>query len=107
MTMEVPAPALRGMGATHVISVCLPVNGDGFDPRNMFQVINRCFQILQTRTERDWRRVSNVVIEPNVDGMAWDCFEGAERLMEAGAKAARAALPRILSWLGGATKKAA
>jgi NTE family protein len=99
MTMEVPSPVLRVMGATHIIGVCLPVNGDGFDPRNMFQVINRCFQIMQTRTEREWRRASNVVLEPNVCGMSWDCFDSAERLIESGEKAAQAVLPRILSWI--------
>jgi NTE family protein len=99
MTMEVPAPALRQMGATHILSVCLPVNGEGFDARNMFQVINRCFQIMQRRTEREWRAASNLVIEPKVDGMAWDGFEHADRLIESGEKAARAALPRILSWI--------
>ncbi len=99
MTMEVPAPALRQMGATHVLSVVLPMRGMAFDPRNMFQVINRCFQIMQTRTEREWRRVSTLVIEPDVHGMAWDSFESAERLIEAGEKAARAALPRLLPML--------
>ena len=84
MTMEVPAPVLRGMGATHVISVSLPVNGEGFSPRNMFQVVNRCFQIMQTRTEHNWRRASNVVIQPNVSELAWDSFDSAERLIESG-----------------------
>ncbi|MGE5568815.1 MAG: patatin-like phospholipase family protein [Rhodospirillales bacterium] len=100
MTMEVPASSLRRMGATHVIAVSLPVNGDGFDPRNMLQVVNRCFQIMQTRTEREWRRFANVVIEPDVSGIKWDGFENAQKLIERGEKAARAALPRILSWLG-------
>jgi NTE family protein len=99
MAMEVPAPVLREMGATHVIGVCLPVNGENFDPRNMFQVVNRCFQILQARSEREWRRASRIVLEPNVHGMAWDCFDSAERLIESGERAALAALPRILAWL--------
>ncbi len=98
MTMEVPAAAVRALGATHVVSVVLPMNGD-FDPRNMLQVVNRCFQIMQRRTENEWRRASNVVIEPDVTGMTWDGFESAERLIERGEKAALAALPRILSWL--------
>lgn len=98
MTMEVPAAAVRALGATHVVSVVLPMNGD-FDPRNMLQVVNRCFQIMQRRTESEWRRASNVVIEPDVTGMTWDGFESAERLIERGEKAARAALPRILAWL--------
>lgn len=98
MTMEVPAAVVRDLGATHVVSVCLPMNG-GFDPRNMLQVVNRCFQIMQRRSEREWRRASNAVIEPNVEGMAWDGFDSAERLIEQGEKATLAALPRILSWL--------
>jgi predicted acylesterase/phospholipase RssA len=97
--MEVPAPALRAMGATHVISVCLPVNGDGFDARNMFQVVNRCFQIMQGRTEREWRLASSLVVQPDVHHMAWDCFESAEALIESGARATEKAMPRILSWL--------
>lgn len=107
MTMEVPAPALRQMGATHVISVCLPVNGGGFDPRNMFQVVNRCFQIMQTRTEWVWRKHSSVVIAPDVAQMSWDCFDSAQRLIENGEKAALLALPRILSWLDSLPEKAA
>jgi NTE family protein len=99
MTMEVPSPPLRAMGATHVVSVCLPVTGEGFDARNMFQVINRCFQIMQRQSEGEWRRASSVVIEPDVDGMAWDGFEHADDLIRSGERAARAALPRILSWL--------
>lgn len=99
MTMEVPSTAVRALGATHVVSVCLPVNGGLLDPRNMFQVVNRCFQIMQRRSEREWRSASNVVIEPDVDGLTWDGFDSAERLIEAGEKAALAALPRILSWL--------
>jgi NTE family protein len=98
MTMEVPSTAVRAIGATHVVSVVLPVSG-GFDPQNMFQVVNRCFQIMQRRSEREWRRASNIVIEPDVDGMTWDGFDSAERLIERGEKAALAALPRILSWL--------
>ncbi len=98
MTMEVPAAAVRALGATQVVSVYLPMDGR-FDPRNMFQVVSRCFQIMQRRTEPEWRRASSVVIEPNVDGMSWDGFDSAERLIERGEKAALAALPRLHSWL--------
>jgi len=107
MSMEVPAPVLRGMGATHVIAVSLPVNGEGFNPRNMLQVVNRCFQILQTRTEHHWRRASSVVIQPDVSGLAWDSFDSAERLIERGEKAALAALPRIRAWLAPSARQAA
>ena len=106
MTMEVPAPAVRTMGATHVIGVSLPANRAGFDPRNMFQVVNRCFQIMQTRTEHSWRRAATLVLEPNVEGMAWDGFDNVSKLIESGDRAARAAMPRILSWLEQADKAA-
>jgi predicted acylesterase/phospholipase RssA len=96
----VPSSVVREMGATHTAAVCLPVNGGSFDPRNMLQVVNRCFQIMQRRSERSWRLASNLVIEPDVDGISWDGFENAERLIERGEKAALAALPRILSWMG-------
>lgn len=100
MAMEVPSQAVRMLGATHVLSVCLNINsGQNFDPRNMFQVVSRSFQIMHSRTERDWRRHSTLVLEPDVSGMSWDCFDAADRLIEAGEKAATAALPRIKAWL--------
>jgi NTE family protein len=100
MTMEVPAAAVRKLGATHVVSVCLSMStGQPFDPRNMFQVVSRSFQIMHTRTEREWRRHSTLVIEPDVRGMPWDCFDATDKLIEAGEKAALAALPRIKGWL--------
>lgn len=99
ISLEVPAPALHKLGASHAIAVSLPANGEGFDPRNMFHVINRCFQVMHTRTQRDWQRHSNLVIEPDVNGMSWDCWDSCDRLIEAGERAALAALPRIQGWL--------
>ena len=40
----------------------------------MFQVVNRCFQIMQTRTEDSWRRESDLVITPDVSRIEWDGF---------------------------------
>ncbi len=99
MSMEMPAEPLRQMGATHVISVALPMPSECGDPGNLFSVVNRCFQILQSRTEREWRRHSNLVIEPDVCNIPWDGFTNAHKLVEAGERAALAALPRIRSWL--------
>ncbi|HWR50955.1 MAG TPA: patatin-like phospholipase family protein [Bryobacteraceae bacterium] len=99
MTMEVPAEAVRRLGATHVLSVCLAVGGQEVDPRNMFQVVSRSFQIMHTRTEHQWRRHSTLVIEPDARGVGWDRFDAADRLIEAGERAALAALPRIKAWL--------
>jgi NTE family protein len=100
MSIEIPAPSLREMGATFVASVHLPMqHAASPGPSNLFQVINRCFQIMQTRMEDDWRRHSDVVIVPDVSGMEWDCFGSAEKLIQAGEIAALEAVPKIKAWL--------
>ncbi|MBM3725120.1 MAG: patatin-like phospholipase family protein [Acidobacteria bacterium] len=100
MTMELPAEPLRRMGATHVISVCLPTEGRREAPTSVFGVVNRCFQIMQKRLEGEWRRHSNLVLAPSVAGTGWDGFQDAKSLIAAGEQAATEALPRIRAWLG-------
>jgi NTE family protein len=95
MSMEIPALLARQLGATHVISVHLPASPDGPLPKNVFQVVNRCFQILQTGMEESWRRNSDVVIQPDVCGVEWDGFSCGPALIKAGEAAAEAALPLI------------
>src|SRR5437660_4007549 len=51
MSMEVPALVARKLGATRVISVHLPMQGQAVLPQNMFQVVNRSFQIMQKHME--------------------------------------------------------
>ncbi len=98
MSMEIPAKPLRALGVDRVISVHLPMRRKAEAPDNMLQVVNRCFQIMQRQAEGSWRRQSDLVIAPDVSEMAWDAFGSADQLIEAGEKAALAALPRILSW---------
>jgi NTE family protein len=98
MSVEVPAYLARQLGATHVISVHVP-NCDGALPRNVFQVVNRCFQILHRRTEEVWRRESDLVIVLDVGAVEWDSFNCAPDLLRAGEAAALAALPTIQEWL--------
>ena len=107
MCMEVPAQLARKMGATHVISVCLPMQGPAVVPSNMLQVVNRCFQILQSRAEETWRRHSDIIITPDVTGVAWDGFKSGMQMIEAGERATEAVLPQIKAWLGPAYLKAA
>ncbi|MCL5745827.1 MAG: patatin-like phospholipase family protein [Acidobacteria bacterium] len=95
MSMEVPAQMARQLGANYVISVQLPMQGPAMAPSNMFQVVNRCFQIMQRQTEQKWRRESDLTIVPDVRGIAWDGFTNGLQLIEAGEKAALAALPEI------------
>jgi NTE family protein len=98
MSVEVPARLARQLGATHVISVHVP-NCDGALPRNVFQVVNRCFQILHRRTEESWRKESDLVIVLDVGKVEWDGFNCAPDLVRAGEAAALAALPVIQAWL--------
>jgi NTE family protein len=99
VSMEVPAQPLREMGATHTISVVLPSPENSMDPRSVFCVLNRCFQIMAVRTEHEWRRHSNLVLAPTVSSVSWDNFKSCSDLIQAGERAAEQALPAIQQWL--------
>ena len=98
MSVEIPAALARELGASHVISVYLPAPNPEVELHNVFQVVNRCFQILQRRSEDQWRSESDLVIAPNLSGMDWNAFGQGPRLIDAGETAARAALPEIRKW---------
>src|SRR5262249_49377599 len=51
MSVEIPALLARELGATHVVSVHLPAPSCGRPPGDVFQVVRRCFQIMQVRCE--------------------------------------------------------
>jgi NTE family protein len=99
MSMGVPAALARQLGATHVISVPLPQTTPSATPNNMFQVVSRCFQILQSRFESSWRCDSDLVIAPDVTGIDWNAFGRGPELLQAGEAAARAAIAKIREWL--------
>ncbi|HZQ92755.1 MAG TPA: patatin-like phospholipase family protein [Terriglobales bacterium] len=96
----VPSAPLREMGADRVIGIHLSahwVNLRG--PRHVFDVIGQCFSIAQEKMSGVWRAASDVVLEPNVDGIPYDAFERAPEMILAGEAAARAALPQIRQWI--------
>jgi NTE family protein len=95
ISMEIPAKPLRLMAVSKVVSVALPPPPIAQDPGSMFAVVNRCFQIMQQRTETDWRQYSDLVITPDVSGVGWDDFTQVDRLLEAGMKAAERMLPML------------
>lgn len=105
ISMDVPAAPLRRMGATHVISVALPMPTESVDPQNMLSVVTRCFQIMTVRTESQWRRHSNLVITPDVKEIGWNSFESAGQLVQAGERAARLVMPQILRWFSDPPKQ--
>jgi len=98
ITIEVPAHLARKMGATRVISVCIP-NQTSFEAGNMLEVLNRSFQIMMAHNEEVWRSQSDIVLLPDVGSIQWDGFVNAKRMIEAGERAAMEALPQIRSWL--------
>ena len=98
MSAEVPSRLARELGATHVISVHLPAPVHGRAPTDVFKVVRRCFQIMQTRNEDVWRPASDLVISPDLRDIEWDGFECGPALVQAGEAAALAALPSIQSW---------
>ncbi len=97
VAMDVPAAPLRRMGATHVISVVLPSSNEAPDPLNYHSVVRRSFQIMMERNGSHWRRSSDVVIAPKVNGS----FDTVRQMISAGERAAEAALPQILKWIPG------
>ena len=101
MSIEIPAQLARELGATHVISVCLPAPPCRRPPANVFQVVRRCFQIMQRRSEDGWRHASDLVIAPDLQSIEWNGFECAPELVKAGEVAALAAVPVIQSWFKG------
>ncbi len=108
MSMGIPAALARQLGATHVIAVTLPAAVPSVLPSNMFQVVTRCFQILQSRSEKSWRPDADLEIAPDVRGVEWNAFGCGSRLIEAGEAAAKASLGKIQDWLStGQTRRSA
>jgi NTE family protein len=101
MSIEIPALLARELGATHVVSVHLPAPSCPHAPTDVFQVIRRCFQIMQIRSEEGWRQASDLVITPDLQAIEWDGFECGPALVKAGEAATSAALPAIESWFPG------
>jgi len=96
----VPTTPLRRMGADRVIGICLSANwSDARPPRHVFEVIGHCFCIAQSKLSESWVKDANLVIEPNVSGFTYDCFERADELIAAGEAAMRAALPQVRAML--------
>ncbi len=97
---EVPTDPLRQMGVDRIIAVHLPGPSGGVDPRSLFSVVHRCFQVMGTRLDDEWRSQADLVIAPEVAHLPWDSFTSLAEMMALGEKAALEALPEIERWLG-------
>jgi NTE family protein len=96
LVAPVPTQAARALGATSVVGVSVGVQ-DGYQgsPSNIFQVVSRAVSAAQKHQLEVWERHADLVLRPDVQSLEWDAFDRAEDAMEAGAAAARRAVPRI------------
>jgi NTE family protein len=96
LVAQVPTRAARDLGAQHVIAVSVGVeDGHRGAPSNIFQVVSRAVGAAQKHQLEIWERHADLVLRPDVQTLAWDDFDRADEAIEAGAEAARRALPRI------------
>ena len=101
LAYAVPTTPLRQMGADRVIGIYLSAHwNNAKPPRHLFEVIGQCFSIAQAKLADSWKKDANLVIEPDVNGFAYDCFERTPELIAVGETAMRAALPQVKAMLG-------
>lgn len=96
LVAPVPTRAARELGAQIVIgvSVGLP-DGERGAPKNIFDVVSRAVSAAQKNQLEAWERHADLVLRPVVQGLMWNDFERIDDAMEAGAAAARNAVPQI------------
>jgi NTE family protein len=107
LVAPVPTRAARDLGAGYVLAVSVGIQ-DGYrgTPSNIFQVVSRAVTAAQKHQLEVWERHADLVLRPDVQSLAWDDFERADEAIEAGAAAARSALPRIKKFLSQAANTA-
>ncbi len=96
----VPTTPLKKLGADRVIGLYLNANWIKVRaPRHLFDVIGQCFSIAQERMSDSWKHDADLVIEPNVEGFEYDCFDRAKELLIVGENSMQKVLPAIRAWL--------
>jgi NTE family protein len=96
LAYAVPTTPLRQMGAERVIGVYLSAHWDqNRVPRHLFEVIGQCFSIAQAKMAEQWKKDADLVLEPDVQGYSYDCFERCDELIAIGENSARAILPQL------------
>jgi len=99
LAYSVPTTPLRTMGADRVLGVYLSAHWTERQPRHMFEVIGQCFSIAQAKMCETWKKDADRVLEPNVCGFSYNCFDRAPELIEIGESAARAIVPELRALL--------
>jgi NTE family protein len=101
LSYEVPTTPLKEMGIDCVMGVHLQSSWTQTGaPRHFFDVIGQCFAIAQTRMSLQWIKDADLLLQPNVDGFAFDDFARAPELIAIGEESMRTALPALKQKLG-------
>ena len=96
LAYAVPTTPLRQMGAERVLGVHLGAYWSRErEPRHLFEVIGQCFTIAQSKMTETWKKDADLVIEPDVAGFAFDCFDRTPELITLGEASMRAYLPEL------------
>jgi len=96
LAYSVPTTPLREMGAEYVIGVNLSADRSQHPaPRHLFELLGQCFSIAEARMSNLWKKDADLVVEPDIKGFSFDCFDRAKELIANGEKATRTALPQL------------
>lgn len=104
VTNPIPADVARARGADVVIAVGIPRERPAVSPRNPLDVVRHAIGIMSTEIGRLRAREADVLIQPDVGNVAYDDFGQKKRLIEAGERATRDALPQIRAAIAARTK---
>lgn len=99
LAYAVPTTPLRALGADRVLGIYLSAHWTQREPRHLFEVIGQCFSIAQAKMCGLWKKDADRVLEPDVSGFSYNCFERAPELIELGETAARAIVPELRALL--------
>lgn len=101
LSYEVPTTPLKEMGIDCVLGIHLQSAWTQSEaPRHFFDVIGQCFNIAQTRMSLQWVKDADLLLQPKVDGFAFDDFARASELIAIGEESMREALPALKQKLG-------
>jgi NTE family protein len=105
VTNPVPVDVARRKGADVVIAVAIPRERRPSAPTGPVEIVYHAVSIMSAEIGRLRAAEADVVIAPEVGNVAYDDFTDKKRLIEAGERAARTALPRIRAAIAAKTKR--
>jgi len=102
LVCAVPSLPLREAGANRIIGVELLSHWQNGPPHNFMQVLGQAFSIAILQGAATWRSGTDVLLQPDLEGIAYDAFDRYHDLIRMGRAAAQRALPQLRSWRGSA-----